>query len=188
MKQIFIDAGANTGQTLGYLAADPSFDGFEVHAFEPSPRHLPALLAKAAEFATRYRIHIHPYGLRGQSAVLPFHPKDDPRGDSFHAVLASDHPTVNLSPGYTLHVYAASAADWIVANTSPDDHVVLKLDVEGSEYDILAHLLARQDALSRVRRILVEWHTIETDSPMHTRELLGAIYSTTGHCLEPWEF
>lgn len=185
----FLDVGSNVGQTFSdFLTRDSSFDGWEIHCFEPSPRHVPALMEKCAGLAARYRIHVHPYGLRGQSAIMPYWPKDDPRGDSFEHFLASDHVTTNLQPGYLLHAYAASAADWILSNTAAGDEVVLKLDVEGSEYDLLSHLIGRPDALARVRRILVEWHTIKSTSPAYSPELLGAMYSAVGLPFERWQF
>ena len=42
--------------------------------------------------------------------------------------------------------------------TLPRVDTVLKLDVEGAEYELLPHLLMR-DALKNVRQLLVEWHT-----------------------------
>ncbi len=46
---------------------------------------------------------------------------------------------------------------WIRDELRPNDYIVLKLDVEGAEYDILEKM-ARDDTLRRVRHLFVEWH------------------------------
>lgn len=52
---------------------------------------------------------------------------------------------------------------------------LLKMDVEGAEHDILA-LAARDGALDRVRRIVMEWHEFATGQQLRTlvATLLGA--------------
>lgn len=51
---------------------------------------------------------------------------------------------------------AFDLANWVCS--LPDVKIVLKVDVEGSEYLLLPHLI-EQGLMDRFSRILVEWHT-----------------------------
>jgi FkbM family methyltransferase len=183
----FLDVGANIGQTFkDYLNPRAEYDGWNVWCFEPSPRHIHALMDEAKHQSSRYTIHVCPFGVRGYSGILPFYTKDDPRGDSFEENLASDHQTNNLNEGYSLHAVSYGIASVILSASKTGDQVVLKLDCEGSEYDILAALLHRQESLKRVSRILVEWHKI--DNPIRSSEELIEDFIKAGKPLEAWMF
>jgi FkbM family methyltransferase len=185
----FFDVGANIGQTFDdFLVKQTAFDGWCIWCFEPSPRHVPALMEKAASVSSRYRVFVCPFGLRGNGAVMNFFQKDDARGDSFESFLASDHLTQNLRPGFELCVYAAGITDMILGATKPGDKIVLKLDCEGSEYDLLGALIRNAQALERVARILVEWHTIRPGGSLEQQNDLIRQYSAIGKPLEQWMF
>jgi FkbM family methyltransferase len=183
----FFDVGANVGQTFDdYLiprAAD--FADHVIWCFEPSPRHLPALMEKA--HSSVFNVRICPFGLGGRTSAPVFFQKDDPRGDSFSPHLASDHVTANLLLGYTLHGAVFAAGEFILAHTAPDDRITLKLDCEGSEYALLQALLLERDALARIENILVEWHTIEPRPELDAAEL-EFLYAQIGHPLGRWMF
>jgi FkbM family methyltransferase len=42
---------------------------------------------------------------------------------------------------------------------SKDDYIIVKMDIEGAEYDILEHLLKRPDAYNKINELHVEWHS-----------------------------
>lgn len=44
-----------------------------------------------------------------------------------------------------------------ILELSPDEEIVLKMDAEGSEYDLLPHLVAN-DADLRLKLLWIEWH------------------------------
>jgi FkbM family methyltransferase len=185
----FFDVGANIGQTFDdYLLKHPAWLGGEIWCFEPSPRHLPALMAKAASMADQFRVHVCPFGLRGDSGVRSFFQKDDPRGDSFESYLASDHLTQNMETGYTLHGVSIGIDVAVCGLTKPGDEVTLKLDCEGSEYSILTALLNQPATLERISAILVEFHTIKTNERPLGRTELEARYLEIGKPLHQWMF
>jgi FkbM family methyltransferase len=154
----FLDIGANVGQTFDqFLSKDSRFDGWKVGCFEPSPRHLQALIEKAKEYKHRYEITVSTFGVGGVSSPLEIYEKDDPMGDSFFPVLISDHETINRDNGIHIVPFKASISD-LLSGASEDDYVVLKIDAEGSEYEILEELLRTKPKC--VKEIFVEFHTI----------------------------
>ena len=189
MRRHFFDVGANTGQTFtDFLSKSAAHDGWDVWCFEPSPRHLSALMVSASHWSQRYKVHVCSFGIRGTSGMLAFHQKDDPRGDSFEPYLASDHETQNISTEYCMCVFAAGIVDAIEALTDPGDEIVLKLDCEGSEFSILGTLLKHAGALSRVREIYVEFHHISSKGSHKDRDALILMYADKGIELKQWMF
>jgi FkbM family methyltransferase len=180
MRRHFFDVGANIGQTFDdYLLGTNCYDGWDIWCFEPSPRHVPALMERVHALSDRYKIHVCPFGLSDHTGASVFFQKDDPRGDSFEHYLRSDHDTVNLEHGYVLHSYCAEIAPFILSHTAPEDRIVLKLDCEGSEYCILRSLYSDELARGQIEEILVEWHTINNPPEVPSFEAIGVT-------VKPW--
>lgn len=65
--------------------------------------------------------------------------------------------------------------------------LILKIDIEGKEYDILEHLLSNGFLTARVIRLFVEWHWHKTKTISEARhwnlvkELNAAGFPVTGH-------
>jgi len=55
-------------------------------------------------------------------------------------------------------------AQWIERNTSPEDEIIIKLDIEGAEYNVLEKIL-KSDYLDRIKKIYVEWHSYALKNP-----------------------
>jgi FkbM family methyltransferase len=70
------------------------------------------------------------------------------RGNGGYGTLDTAHP---------VPVATVDLSRWLLDNTKPADYVILKLDVEGAEYDILEKMLL-DGSLSRVRHLFMEWH------------------------------
>jgi len=157
----FFDIGGNNGQTFDYLATlDRSYKDHVFWIFEPSPRHFAQLLDKCRHFSGEYRIRVCPFGVGGTTGVRKFREKDDPKGDSFQAWLASDHVVYDVDNGYEVFSAVVSLPEFILAHTAPDDTIVLDIDAEGSEYEILGALMACEAAWRRVVEVMVEWHHV----------------------------
>jgi len=54
-------------------------------------------------------------------------------------------------------VTTVDGARWLKQNTKTSDYVILKMDLEGSEWDVLAHLIAT-GAIAHVDKIYGEFH------------------------------
>ena len=167
----FFDIGANVGQTFDqFLSQTTEYDGWTIWCFEPSPRHFAQLLENCARYRDRYIINICPFGIGEYSKLLRFYEKDDPMGDSFEERLWNDHEPKNINNGYTVIAHALSIQEVIDELIPEEDSVIVKLDVEGSEYGILESLAL--DTPKQIKKLLVEWHNI--GSPHDTPENLVA--------------
>lgn len=108
--------------------------------------------------------------------TLAFHmprPKEElPQGaDGVSGSLLASHA---YAGGATLSVPTTSFAE-ILASAKREECDVLKLDIEGAEYEVLDALCA-SGAIRRARQVLVEFHHGWTEHPLqHTRDTAARV-------------
>lgn len=130
---------------------DISFDlaligrfGCRVHAFDPTPRSI----AWVRRQQTPAAFVFHEYGLGATDGMLSFVPPANPA----HVSYAAARPEAS-APG--LESFPVKRLRTIAAELGHSRIDLLKMDIEGAEYDALADLL---DAGLAVDQILVEFH------------------------------
>lgn len=125
--KVFLDVGANTGQSL-IAAMEPEFGFDRLVCFEPVKSCLPKIKAIADK-----RVRIEPFGLwnkDGEQAV--FQP-----GSKGAGIWKKD----NGRSDETEVCRFVRASTWMHSNIGAGDQVFLKLNCEGAECDILDDLL-----------------------------------------------
>ncbi len=141
----FIDIGAWIGPLTLFAAAG----GSRVTAVEPDPKALEALRANLALNAfpdDRVEVVAAAVTPDGAATRLGFSPKSG-GGDSLSSLLRFQD-----GPGFNV---AGVSPEALLAKTTPNERVILKIDIEGGEYligEALAPLLTRADA------VIVSWH------------------------------
>lgn len=149
MRKIFIDCGGYDGcSIIKFLEEQPEF---ECVTFEPNEalhgyyRLLPTELVKKAAFNYDGEI--------GFSI-------DDEDGDG-SSVIKSKRVYFNSGASNKTaprkQVSCICLSDFIRRNYSFQDYIVLKLDIEGAEYQVLEQMVA-DDTLKYVDRLLAEFH------------------------------
>ena len=75
---------------------------------------------------------------------------------------------------------------WLSANFSIRDYIIVKMDIEGAEYEVLEKMI-RDGTLQMVNELYVEFHQHMNDniSPERHQRLFDIVRRTT-HLL-PWE-
>lgn len=133
------------------IGTDITFDlslieahGLTIHAFDPTPGSIAYLqsVQLPATFA------VHQVGLAAVDGALSFLPPANPEHIS-HTLMAPGHTDTRA---ITVDVRRLSTLMRDLGHTHID---VLKMDIEGAEYDVLDDLLDQQ---LPVRQILVEFH------------------------------
>lgn len=154
------------------IGRDLSFDlslidrfGVRLHAFDPTP--------EAVEFATRRalpsRLTFHPWGVAPRDGLARFRPlfRDAARVRYSHDYSLSEAPPDPRD--VTLPVRRLST---LAAELGVDRVSVLKMDVEGAEFEVLDDLLTEGPA---VDQLLVEFHHFWDGSIDRTQAMLGKL-------------
>jgi FkbM family methyltransferase len=177
---VLIDAGAHEGQLFtecltpnlrvktndigGSSLGAPFFlveslIGAKIHLFEPNPSHIPAL--------ERYRsqiggadITVHNVCVWTENTTQKFYLSEGEWGDMGSTLFAEksfpdERETIKPESGQVVN--CIDLGEFIRKESTADDYVILKLDVEGAEFDILTALVEGGD-LDKIQELHVEWH------------------------------
>lgn len=132
------------------VGQDASFDlalierfGATVHAFDPTPRSR----AWVDEQSWPPQFRFHPLGVAGADGTLALHAPPDPGHVSYSPVARRGSAEVVEVPVRTVRS--------LMAELGHDRLDLLKADVEGAEYEVIADLLAHGP---RPGQLLLEFH------------------------------
>lgn len=154
IRKIFIDAGAHAGESISvFLDEHPALAGSTVYLFEPNPEY--AAVLKEMESHSNYQIIYRPEAVWTKNEELSFYIANDQWGDYGSTLLADKKEKLALDR--PLKVKAIDFAEFLKSNVSADDYVVVKLDIEGAEYQVIEHLI-RTGTINLVNELRVEWH------------------------------
>ncbi len=151
------------------VGQDVSFDlsliarfGLTVHGFDPTPRSIAWVRAQALP----ERFRFHPYGLADFDGLAHFDPPDHPAYVSYTLrAIPSEAEGAVAAPVYRLGT--------IARRLGHDRIDLLKMDIEGAEYAVIADLA---EAGVRVHQLLVEFHhRMQGIGVRRTREALARL-------------
>jgi FkbM family methyltransferase len=145
--------------------------------YEPNPAHYDGLLARAKQLRRRYgsNVTVLTSAFSDQNGVADFG-LDTIGKDSVGSSLELSRHTVDkggikgrgqtlAEQGYIKKVRTVDAAEAIASlGDGRSRNVVLKIDIEGSEFTVLRHLLESGVMCRRVSHLFVEWHATSPES------------------------
>ena len=120
----------------------------EIFAFDPTPNSVDLLDRNTLPA----RFHFHPWAVTACDGILKFYPrlkKDGSKSDVMFTMIATDETRDDVIevPAFSLET--------IVKKLGHDRIDLLKMDIEGAEYEVLEGLLA---APVKPKQLLVEFH------------------------------
>ena len=152
MKKIFIDCGANIGQSISLFARKwKDADEYEVHSFEPNPRLKESILNSASKNKLK-NFHYHNEAIFNIDGETSFYV-----GGTTHDIGSSLEKGKSIKVRETIKVKTIDLSRWIVENFDKDDYIVLKIDIEGSEYKVMKCLFETK-SIEYVNEIYLELH------------------------------
>lgn len=212
-KLVFIDCGARQGENFMWDGTTPdsgimsrklevcttrpdipfilnSLYGAEVHLFEPNKmwskeRHEIAKEVSKSALA----VYVHDCAVWTGEETKKFYVGIDEYGDLGSSLCEDKNE--KLDRENPINVNCIDLSKFIIDNFEEKDNVILKLDVEGAEYDILPYLINNFECMKRIDSLFVEWHP--DFFPQKHRQLFGHLlqafnyYSIkNGLCYAPW--
>lgn len=147
-KGIFIDCGGYDGcSAVKFIANNPAFDAI---TFEPNP--------DLWSFYTSVPTTLIKKGVAGKTDRRPFTLDEiDGDGSSFVVGKTIDYTRKIKNEDFkTIDIECIDICE-VIESLKDYQKIILKLDVEGAEYEILEKLLER-GLMARVSKLYAEWH------------------------------
>eukprot|EP00434_Breviolum_minutum_P027665 symbB.v1.2.024471.t1/scaffold2320.1/size82376/3 len=161
-KCLFIDLGAGSGSDLEAFAQDkfgpvgncPSGD-WEAILVEANPVFTATLNAVAAQFPGKVHVNAsHAAYMCDAKTAFYINEAESTSITGFHQAVASSTLGTELKQ---VEVETVNINRLLIENAIPGDYVILKMDVEGAEFDILP-CMAESPSGSLIDRLYVEEH------------------------------
>jgi len=135
MRNIFIDGGANIGQsTAKFLAEWPNSDNFEIFMFEPNSDTSKI----KSSIKDNEKIKFFNKALWINNGEVSFYEKTP---NSQGNTLSMNKVARDSSTFKKRSVPCIDLSEWITKSFTNKDYIILKLDVEGAEYELVDKMI-----------------------------------------------
>ena len=153
-KKVFIDGGARIGESIDLLLKQrEDLSGCDVYLFECNPNHL-NVLHEISENNLDYNFIVKNEAIWNENGFLDFYTAIDQWGDLGNTLISNKKE--NLDRDNPIKVKTIKFSDFI-SQFSIDDYIVLKLDIEGAEYDVLWDLINTNEII-KINELYIEFH------------------------------
>ena len=147
MRKVFIDCGAHKGQSVRYFRENfKDAREYEVHSFEPN--------TDLHDLLRLQKSKIHKEAVWIEDGEIDFYKAQQSQG----ATLVLGKTTANIDYDNPIKVPCISLSHWIKESFDKEDYIVLKLNVEGAEYEILFQMM-RDKTIDYIDELYVEFHS-----------------------------
>jgi len=151
MKKVFLDFGACVGESIQmFNEIWPDSSQFEIHSFEALPDNFKEL---SETFGNWKNITLHQSVVYTADTKVKFH-----NATKYSSSIRSDKITGGVNSDKYITVSSIDIAKFITDNFSKNDYIIMKMDIEGAEYEILPHLLNTNVLQDYVNELYGEWH------------------------------
>ena len=188
MRKVFIDCGAHDGSSarLFIKKLDPTRE-YEIFSFEPPStsssknERLKKLEEKQQVSVIRKAVWIYDGEItfydNGRSGASLLEEKRQ-----LHRGIVK--PIEQLSTQTT--VECLDLSKWIQENFDKEDHIILKMDIEGAEYEVVKKMY-KDGTLGLVDKLYCELHGLKVGIPREETDELINLCRERGHELYMWD-
>lgn len=183
MSNVFIDCGSNLGQGLKIFSSLYNMDStWTVETFEPNPLLIESLRENISSLPMSITVHnkaVWCYDGEIEFSMM----MENSEGSSVNKLMDSGICLDSSSGSYRKHdtlikVPCVNITS-VLRKYSSEDNIIVKLDVEGSEFSIVRKLL-EDNSLSLIKDLYIEWHTqyMSSENIQTQNELIQKIYES----------
>ena len=153
MRRIFIDGGANRGQSRSaFLRQWPNSEEFDIHMFEPDSNLFRNL---SVSLSSDKKTTVHNEAVWVRDGEISFYRKfPGSEANTIFKEKAENQKWRNIEE---VRVRCVDISRWLKENTKQDDYIILKIDIEGAEYEVIEHLHVN-GAFDRIDILFLEMH------------------------------
>lgn len=162
-KKVFIDCGANLGQSIdNFINHWPDWEEYTILSFEANPN----LVSEFDRFKSIKNINFENSAVWTYDGVLDFYLSTD--GNAGSSIIKNKITgRLDNNPKQVKCV----DLDRVIRQFSVEDFIVLKIDIEGAEYELLEHLLSK-NTFELVDKLYIEFHTKKVHKTLQDNEVL----------------
>jgi len=141
----FVDCGAFRGKALGW--ARKKYPGYKLYAFECNPKLSKEYGNDVISYSKACWIN------NGQ---LRFYMNLKHPTIEGHSVY-KNKTTGNLDREHPVIVECIDFSSWLMNNFNANDNIIVKMNIEGAEYDVLEHCLDI-GSIKIIKELYIQWH------------------------------
>ena len=146
MRKVFLDCGAHKATSIKKFREEyPNANDYEIISFECNPK-FKEILENVDD------VTFHNKAVWIEDNRLKFY-----LGHGASSSLIYGKTRGNLDFDNPIEVDGIDLSKWITDNLSEDDYIILKMDVEGAEYEILNKML-NDNSIKYVNKLYIEFH------------------------------
>jgi FkbM family methyltransferase len=150
MSKYFIDCGGWNGASVAVFRKlyDPKCE-YKIFSFEPEP-----------DFKNRYsKFKNHEFI---QAAIWTYDDeitfyREKEGTKKLGGTLVKNKTSGNIDFNKYFKVKTVNLSQWIMDNFKKDDEILLKMDIEGIEYEVIPKMV-KDKSIDYINKISVEWH------------------------------
>jgi len=143
----FIDGGGHKGESVRLFRSQyPKAEEFSIISFEPN-------VSLHDDFKDLTDIEFHNEAIWIEDGTITFY------NAGMWTISSSLHRENKYIVNKQIHVDVPCIdfSRWVRERFTPDDYVVLKLDIEGSEYEVLEKMI-NEGSIKLISKLYIEWH------------------------------
>ena len=149
-RKIFLDAGAWNGISVSMFRKFwDNHEEFEIYSFACNPKYKNKFKKLDVNFINK-AIWIF-------DGFINFYLCDDGYGNDWGSTLLKNKISGNIDLNNPIEVGCIDFSKWIMDNFSKTDYIILKIDVEGSEWEVLPKMM-KDGSIDYINELYGEWH------------------------------
>lgn len=178
MSKYFLDCGAHDGCSIRlFRASTPNSSEYVIHSFEPNP-------AFAEQLRRIPDVVFHPEAVWIKDCEASFYVSRAVTRDG--STLIASKTTGRLDRDHPLKVRCINFGSWVLRTFGSDDVLVLKLDIEGAEYEVLRSM-CKDGSIRKIHKLYIEFHAERIGLARETHDRLVADLAQAGLKIHPWD-
>lgn len=166
MRNVFLDLGTHFGQGLrSYIARFNMDESWQIHTFEANPITYQIYQEKFHEYTPW--VHHYNTAICHYDGFIDINVESFDNGDKTgqgSSVISRDEwdPWGNGKSDEhfkeSISVPCIDLSNFILSKFDKEDNIIVKMDIEGSEYDVLEKMIA-DGSIHYINHIDIEWHS-----------------------------
>jgi len=166
MKKVFLDCGGNIGQSIKRFKKSKRYDkDFIIHSWEPVD-----CLSKF--YRDQPDITFHNKAVWTYDGEITFF-LDVSKGPrrSLGSTIFKEKKSRRLNRKNPATVPCVDFGKWVKDNLSKEDFIILKVDIEGAEYEVLEKMI-EDGSINYIDDLYIEWHYHKVKIPKERHDAL----------------